>query len=93
MSDTPLSAYLQKYAVPPLKPLTETEKRVADKIGRGWEYKEIGKQLRMSTRTVRHHADSAAAKLHNPDELHPKALIQIWTGACAMDQLIKSKAA
>lgn len=61
-----------------MKPLTEREEQVAALLGRGWAYKRIAAELRMSPDTVSVHVESIATKLPNPDELAAGTLVMLW---------------
>ncbi len=67
--------------------LTPTQRRVADLVGAGACYKDIGAALGMKDSTARVHVNAIATKLPD-DELTPYRRVMIW----AICQGVKQKA-
>lgn len=57
--------------------LTPTQQRVAELVGAGACYKDIGASLQMKDSTARVHVNAIAAKLPD-DELTPYRRVMIW---------------
>lgn len=62
----------------PTKPLTARQDEVARLLGRGWAYKRIALELRVSSETVAAHVEAIALRLPNPDELAAGTLVMLW---------------
>ena len=60
----------------PNEPFSTMETLVANLVGRGLEYTEIGRRLLIASTTVKMHAQNAASKLPGKDP--PRMKLQIW---------------
>ena len=60
----------------PLEPFSTMEILVANLVGRGLDYKEVGRRLSIVSLTVKMHAQGAASKLPGKDP--PRMKLQIW---------------
>lgn len=63
----------------PFRPLTPRQEQVAHLLGRGWAYKRIATDLRISPDTVAVHVEAIALLLPNPDELAAGTLVMLWS--------------
>jgi FixJ family two-component response regulator len=88
----PLDEYLKSLSLlKPFRELTAAEEKVARLIARGWSYKQLGKRLRMSPRTVQHHVNTIAGLLPNPEQLAARQLVQVWSGSAAWERIMREK--
>lgn len=62
----------------PMRPLTRTEKSIADFVGRGFTDAQIAAVMNISSRTVETHIEHIAMKLPNPDMRTRKRLVAEW---------------
>lgn len=69
----------------PNEPFSIMETLVANLVGRGLEYDEIGRRLSIVRSTVKMHAQNAAAKLPGSDP--PRMKLQIWYRGAAKEIL------
>lgn len=58
--------------------LSSREWEVARLVGMGFDCERIGLLLQIRPKTVHVHVYNIAAKLPNPDELKPYALVLLW---------------
>jgi FixJ family two-component response regulator len=75
-------------AVVPFRPLTASEQRVANLIGMGLSYKAIGRQLKMSPRTVQHHVGIIAGLIPD-DGLPARERVQVWAACVVLPELVE----
>lgn len=60
----------------PKEPFSIMETLVANLVGRGLDYKEVGERLSIVPSTVKMHAQNASSKLPGRDP--PRMKLQIW---------------
>lgn len=61
---------------------TRRQRQIAQAIGRGLSYAQIGRELGIAEGTVRNYAHELAEKVPNPYRLTPKALITLLVKQC-----------
>lgn len=60
----------------PVRPFTDQEQKIADRITRGLSYLEIAVEMRLSEHTVRSYVRAMATKIDGLDLLPPRT--RIW---------------
>ena len=79
---------LKLVPVKPFRPLTIQEERVANLCAEHLSYKQIGKRLRMSPRTVQGHINMIASLLPD-DGLPARERVEMWATCAALPELFE----
>lgn len=62
----------------PMRPLTPRQRDVAERIGRGKSYAEIGAELGLAEGTVKNYVAAIALLFRNPDDLEPYLVVFLY---------------
>lgn len=66
----------------PIRPLTKRQRQIADGIGRGLSYAQIGAEIGLGASTVKQYVHTMALLFNDAPDLPPRWRIFMWVKQC-----------